>query len=69
MAPGCACWNAAACAHKDLDFERREILLRNGKGRKDRVTMLPEILASDLTTHLEGVQELHCKDLADGMGS
>ncbi len=54
---------------KDLDFERREILLRNGKGRKDRVTMLPEILASDLTTHLEGVQELHCKDLADGMGS
>ena len=31
--------------------------------------MLPEILASDLTTHLEGVQELHCKDLADGMGS
>lgn len=54
---------------KDLDFERREILLRNGKGRKDRVTMLPESLASDLTTHLEGVQELHCKDLADGMGS
>ncbi|MCZ6650145.1 MAG: integron integrase [Acidobacteria bacterium] len=54
---------------KDLDFERREILLRNGKGRKDRVTMLPEILASDLATHLEGVQELHRKDLADGMGS
>lgn len=54
---------------KDLDFERLEILLRNGKGQKDRVTMLPESLVPDLATHLEGVKELHDKDLAEGMGS
>jgi len=54
---------------KDLDFERREILVRNGKGRKDRVTMLPESLAPDLASHLEAVKELHDHDLANGMGS
>jgi len=54
---------------KDLDFDRREILVRQGKGHKDRVTMLPESLAADLAQHLEGVQELHRRDLARGNGS
>lgn len=37
---------------KDADFERREILIRDGKGAKDRVTMLPESVASSLQAHL-----------------
>lgn len=37
---------------KDVDFERREILIRDGKGAKDRITMLPESLADPLQAHL-----------------
>jgi integrase len=37
---------------KDLDFEQGEILIRDGKGAKDRVTMLPETLMADLREHL-----------------
>ena len=39
---------------KDLDLERGEILVRDGKGRKDRVTMLPRSLAADLRAQLRG---------------
>jgi integron integrase len=38
---------------KDVDFERLEIIIRDGKGAKDRVTMLPESIAQDLQAHLE----------------
>ena len=37
---------------KDVDFDRSEILLRDGKGAKDRVTMLPEAVMTDLRAHL-----------------
>jgi len=37
---------------KDVDFDRSEILLRDGKGAKDRVTILPEAVVTDLRAHL-----------------
>ena len=48
---------------KDIDFERREILIREGKGDKDRVTMLPENLISPLRDPLETARQRHNKDL------
>jgi integrase len=53
---------------KDLDLSRREILVRSGKGAKDRVTMLPQKLTGPLTTHLVRVRALHDRDLALGLG-
>lgn len=53
---------------KDVDFKRREILIRDGKGFKDRVTMLPVSLSSTLQTHLARVRELHNTDLEQGFG-
>lgn len=53
---------------KDLDLSRREILVREGKGFKDRVTMLPVSLVEPLRTHLEKVKALHEADLAQGRG-
>jgi integron integrase len=54
---------------KDVDFARREILVRDGKGAKDRVTMLPETLIEPLQRHLERVRELHGEDIAAGYGT
>ncbi len=54
---------------KDLDFDRHEVVVRDGKGGKDRVTMLPERLAPALRRHLELVQALHAEDLAAGFGA
>ncbi|MDO8292321.1 MAG: integron integrase [Gallionella sp.] len=59
------------CLHlrvKDVVFERGEILVRDGKGFKDRVTMLPASLAPALREHMERVRELHRQDLAAGHG-
>ena len=53
---------------KDVDFARREILVRDGKGFKDRVTMLPRSIARRLHSHLADVREQHELDLADGLG-
>ena len=53
---------------QDVDFARREILVREGKGFKDRVTMLPELVIEPLKTHLEKVKALHKEDLAAGYG-
>jgi integron integrase len=53
---------------KDVDFARGEILIRDGKGFKDRVTMLPETLAAPLRDHLAHVRALHERDLAAGWG-
>lgn len=53
---------------KDVDFARHEILVREGKGNKDRVTMLPDSLASALQAHLEKVQRVHAQDCAEGCG-
>ena len=53
---------------KDLDFERREITVRRGKGQKDRRVMLPDALRETLERHLEAVRRLHHGDLAAGSG-
>lgn len=53
---------------KDLDFGQHEIIVREGKGSKDRVTMLPESLEPALRKHLDRVKALHEKDLAEGFG-
>ena len=53
---------------KDLCFERREIVVRDGKGGKDRVTVLPENLILPLQQELSHAKALHDKDLAAGFG-
>jgi len=53
---------------KDVDFERREIVVRDGKGAKDRVTLLPRSARTRLRAHLRVVQALHERDLAEGFG-
>lgn len=52
---------------KDLDFERGEVLVREGKGAKDRVTMLPISLEAPLRAHLAKVQRSHERDRAAGV--
>jgi integron integrase len=54
---------------KDLDFEYRQIVVRDGKGGKDRVTMLPASLIEPLKAHLVRVRALHERDLAAGYGN
>jgi integron integrase len=53
---------------KDLDFERREIVVRDGKGAKDRVTMLPDVLREPLTDQLRITARVHEQDLSKGLG-
>jgi integron integrase len=53
---------------KDIEFERREIIVREGKGNKDRVTVLPENLILPLQAHLKKVKALHERDLDAGYG-
>ncbi|TWC38691.1 integron integrase [Pseudomonas sp. SJZ079] len=53
---------------KDVDFARREIVIRDGKGMKDRVTLLPESLRPALLAHLAWVKALHERDLNEGFG-
>jgi integron integrase len=53
---------------KDVDFDRREILVRRGKGQKDRVTVLPGAVVAGLKEHLQAVKRLHERDLAAGFG-
>ena len=54
---------------KDLDFEASQIVVREGKGFKDRVTILPESVKPVLQTHLERVKLLHQQDLSQGGGT
>jgi integron integrase len=53
---------------KDVDFEYRQISVRDGKGAKDRVTMLPQAIIEPLKQHLVRVKALHERDLAAGFG-
>ena len=53
---------------QDIDFTRGEINVRDGKGAKDRVTMLPESLRAPLQDHLKKVRAIHERDLAEGWG-
>ncbi|MDR2187559.1 MAG: integron integrase [Azonexus sp.] len=54
---------------KDLELTRREIVIRAGKGNKDRVTVLPENLVLPLQKHLARVKALHDADVAAGLGA
>jgi len=54
---------------KDIDFERRSIIVREGKGRKDRDTVLPECTISDLETSIRQALHFHRLDVAEGLGS
>ena len=53
---------------KDIDFESGLVIVRSGKGDKDRSTMLPESLKEDLYLHLDNVKALHTEDLQAGYG-
>ena len=54
---------------KDVDFEMRQVTVREGKGFKDRVTMLPETSIAPLQAHLARVRALHEEDVAEGYGA
>jgi integron integrase len=53
---------------KDIEFDRNEIVVREGKGNKDRVTMLPSAVQDPLRAHLARVRRLHDRDLQAGLG-
>jgi integron integrase len=53
---------------KDIDFGQNQIIVREAKGNKDRLTMLPESLKAPLQAHLKRVRILHDEDLAGGYG-
>lgn len=54
---------------KDVDFGRHIIMVRDGKGAKDRAVMLPSSVAEPLRHHIENVKRMHAQDLAGGYGS
>ena len=54
---------------KDVDFDRNQIVIHDGKGMKDRVTMLPDRLKAELQAHLQRVKLIHAEDLAAGLGA
>ena len=53
---------------KDVDFFYNQIVVRDGKGRRDRVTMLPQNIKMPLQRHLQDVHQLHAQDLQAGAG-
>jgi len=53
---------------KDIDFELNQVVVRDGKGAKDRITVLPEDVKSSLRKHLEKIKLLHQDDLDKGYG-
>lgn len=53
---------------KDLDFERKLIYVRSGKGAKDRTTLFPDAVHTKMKAHLETVKTVHANDLTEGFG-
>jgi len=53
---------------KDVDLGYRQVLVRDGKGEKDRITMLPQRLVDPVAAHLNRVRALHNRDLGEGFG-
>jgi integron integrase len=53
---------------KDIDLTRHEIIVRDGKGEKDRLTMLPQSLGPALAVQIEAAERLHKQDLKRGLG-
>ena len=54
---------------QDVDFDRRELRVRDGKGRRDRLTVLPARVVAPLRAKIAEVEGLHARDLADGFGA
>jgi integron integrase len=52
----------------DIEFDRRQIMVRNGKGGKDRVTVLPDPVAEPLKRQIEKVRIIHKEDTLEGLG-
>lgn len=65
-------WNASdgggRLRVKDVDFGRNEIIIRDGKAQKDRVTVPPATLVAPLKQHLARVRSIHQQELAEGRG-
>ena len=53
---------------QDIDFGQNQIIIRDAKGMKDRVTLLPEQIKPFLREHLEGVRTIHRQDIRSGLG-
>lgn len=53
---------------KDVCFDQSQIVIRDGKGEKDRITVLPEAVRESLCGQIEIVRELHARDLSEGFG-
>jgi integron integrase len=53
---------------KDIDFGTNQITVREGKGQKDRITMLPGSVKARLMEHLQRVRQVHQEDLGRGLG-
>jgi integron integrase len=53
---------------QDVDFEQRQIIVRSGKGNKDRVTTLPETLIVPMKDQIENARLMHLADLSEGSG-
>src|SRR5206468_5338489 len=53
---------------KDVDFATNQITIRDGKGGKDRMTMLPRTVKAGLVAHIEGVRQQHTVDVLRGWG-
>ncbi len=54
---------------KDLDFTYEQITIHDGKGFKDRITMLPKVVVEPLKVHLQAIKQLHNRDLQEGFGA
>ena len=54
---------------QDIDFSYNQITVRSGKGEKDRLTMLPQVIKVPLRKHLDKVKKVHETDLSNGFGS
>lgn len=54
---------------KDIDFDSNQLYVRSGKGQKDRVTILPNTISSELCEHLLRVKYIHERDLSIGLGT
>jgi integron integrase len=53
---------------KEIDFAGQQLIVRDGRGRKDRVTLLPLILQPGLRAHVERIRQRHAADLREGAG-
>jgi hypothetical protein len=62
------CMHYSIRTEQDKEFERSQIIVRNGKGAKDRVTLLPPALAPPIRDQMPLAKQLHAQDFAAGLG-